>query len=195
MKWFRVVVFVLGFSLGAAAQEAGGASRVETSTDLLDCVLPIEDSSKPGLRWSIAVRVVPAFEPEWLIKVSQEASGRVDVEFVGPAGYRIADQLKRIPPDSTCTTIRPMLQLKRCATDSTRSGRLIGLAKEFERQRWPATPNADLVFDATRYEARVQGFQDEVRLLLHDHGGRGSHPLVGWTAALRKTIRTCDGNN
>ncbi len=172
----------------AVSKEAGPIETgpIETGAELIDCVMPMADLSGPGIRWSVSVRVIPAFDPEWLLMMSRDDAGGTVAEIARPDGFRIGDSLSKLPPKSSCIAARSALRVKRCTTDSTRSATLRRLADDFEKHRWPALPNPGLTFDAPRYDVRVQGFQDEVRLLLHDRGGARTHPVVRWATAVRK---------
>jgi hypothetical protein len=87
------------------------------------------------------------------------------------------------------------MAVTQCAFDSESTPRVEELAEALEEQIWPAMPKPGLIFDATRYEIKIEGFQDEIFLFVHgpDAGPEeiDVHPAILWAKDLRSVLGAC----
>lgn len=191
-----IPLIIGGFSVASVQQPA---PPLESGRELLDCVLPLRDVYEVGQKWAVAVRIVPAFQSEWLLTMARDQDGRVTAEVSAPNGYQVAGQLQKLSGDGrgpTCARAQAALKIERCKFDSAKLPELTKAADMLEEQKWPARPQSGWVPDATMYEFRLTGFISEHRLLVQGPTDRKptttrDHPAVLWSEDLYHLLGTC----
>jgi len=196
-KWrlLALACMFLGTALGSDV-EAGtdDVSLLENGLQLRDCLLPEPELNDADLTWGVSVRVLPAFEPEWLVILRAEKSGRFVGELLRPTDYRIVDQSESLGEGITCTHARETLEIVHCTADDNDSTGLRPLASEFQQQNWPARPAIAFIFDGTQFEVRARGPQEQHRLFLvaPPDDEKTHHPVIHWAESLRDELRCQD---
>jgi hypothetical protein len=151
----------------------------------LECSLPLDPTEKSDLvhdvRWALAVRRRPAFEPEELLIVRMSWEGKIEA-LLKRAPIAIREQLRQFrqnQPVGSFEKAVAALSIETQKLDANMCPALVSISNQFERIQISPVPGDDIVLDTPTYELLVRTRTSEFRFSVS--AGTSGDPLVRWT--------------